>query len=542
MPGIDGGHLIAKSLKRNGVEQIFTLCGRHIMGIYEGCRDEGIRIIDFRHEQAAAFAAEGWSKVTGTPGVCIATAGPGVTNTVTPVANAFRNSTPLVVIGGRHEICEQDLGAAQELNHLEYMQPITKWARRILQTERIPDYINQAFRQAAAPAFGPVFLEVPLDVIENRTEETELHFGPCDNIWRNKRCDPALIEQAAVLISQSQRPVILAGSSIWWCGAAQELRKLAEHIGSPVYLNSMGRGSLPPFHPLIFTGSRRFALSESDLVLVAGAPLDFRLGYGRPPGFNPAAAVIQIDIAEEELGKNRSIDLGICADIKPVLRQLYECLTTSYYTSDSQVKPFRLEWLGRIREKEEIQHKIELPELFSDAVPVHAARLCKEIQDFIDQDTVIIVDGGEIGKHAGHILKVHRPGYWLDPGPMGTLGIGTGYGIACKLARPQTKVIIIHGDGSFGLNPMEFDTMVRHNIKVVSVVANDGFWGQVKNLQNSVYGRSLGAALSQQTRYDKLVESLGGYGELVERPQDIRPALQRAFDSEKPACINVITS
>ena len=533
MSEIDGGHLVAKALKKEGVEYIFSLSGAHIRTIYDGCVDEGIEIIDVRHEQAAAFAAEGWAKVTGRPGVCVVTGGPGVPNTVTAVANALRGSSPMIVIGGGDPVAEMELGRPQQLSHIEYMQPITKWARRVLETRRIPEYLSMAFREAIGPKPGPAFLEVPRDVAEGTVDEADVLFPTKYRTEARPQGDPVLVREAAILLSTAQRPVVIAGSSVWWSQAAKELREFVESVGAPLFLNAMGRGSIPPDHPLLFSLARRFALSEADVVAVIGTPLDFRLGYGRPPTFSEEAKVIQIDFEATDIGKNRPIEVGISGDVRAVLGQI---------TQEIQGRPGQeSEWVRELRERESSIRKEDEPALNSNAIPIHPLRLCREIRDFLDREATVIGDGGDIVSFAARSLNIYYPGHWLDPGPMGCLGVGTGYAMAAKLARPQEQVLIVSGDGSFGLNGMEFDTMARHDIPVVSVIGNDGSWGQEKHGHITQYGRAVGVELRQATRYDKMVESLGGHGEYVERPEDIRPALERAFASGKPACVNVLT-
>jgi len=533
MARIDGGHLIAKALKQEGVRYIFTLSGFHIMPIYEGCVDEGIGIIDCRHEQAAAFAAEGWAKVTGRPGICVATGGPGVPNTVTPVANASKNSSPLIVIGGGDPVAEVDMGSAQELSHIEYMKPITKWAKRVVETRRIPEYVAAAFRQAIGPEPGPAFLEIPLDICHGEVDEADVVYPAQYRTEARAHGDPAIVREAARLLLKAERPVVVAGSSVWWCQAAQELRELVERAGTPIFTTSLARGSVPPDHPLLFSLSRRFALSQADVVAVVGAPLDFRLGYGRPPTFGAEARVIQIDFRAVDIGKNRPVEVGISGDLGAVLRQLSQEMPAP------SAEPSK--WVRQLREQEDAARQRDEAFLNSDAVPIHPLRLCREIRDFLDPNATVIGDGGDIVSFAARVLRIYYPGHWLDPGPMGTLGIGTGYAMAAKLARPNEQVIIVNGDGSFGLSAMEYHTMARHGIQVVSVIGNDGSWGQVKHGQLTQYGRALGVELGQTARYERLVESLGGHGEYVERTEDIRPALERAFASGRPACVNVIT-
>ncbi len=535
MAQIDGGHLVARMLAQEGVKYIFTLCGGHISPIYEGCADEGIGVIDVRHEQAAAHAAEGWAKVTGQPGVAVVTAGPGVTDTVTAVANAFQAPSPMILIGGRSPLAQWEMGALQEIDHVEFLKPITRWARAVLETRRIPEYLSIAFRHACAPKPGPAFLEIPMDVLNGSVEESQVVFPNKYRTEARPQGDPDLVEKAAELLLAAQRPVAIGGGSIWRCQASGELRQFIEMANVPVFLNGMGRGSVPPDHPLFFSYCRNFALGQADVVLISGAPFDFRLGYGRPPAFHPDARVIQIELDATDIGRNRAVEVGIVGDVKHVLRQL----TQEY----SRRAPMRKEpaWVERLKQAEARIQQAEEPYLNSDAVPIHPLRLCKEVRNFLDRDATVIGDGGEIVQFASRVLAAYYPGHWLDPGQLGCLGVGTGFAMAAKLARPDKQVLIMNGDGSFGLNAMEFDTMVRHCLPVVSVIGNDGAWGQMKHGYLARYGRCVGVELAPGTRYDKMVGALGGYGEFVERPEDIRPALERAFASERPACVNVIT-
>nr|BBH93448.1 hypothetical protein KTA_16470 [Thermogemmatispora argillosa] len=529
-----GGWLVAKILKREGVEVVFTLSGGHIAAIYDGCVREGIRVIDTRHEQAAVHAAEGWAKCTRRPGVALLTAGPGVTDGVTGVANAYLAGSPVLVIGGAAPLSLWDRGALQEMNQIDLLRPITKWARTVHETGRIPEYVAAAFRQMLNGKPGPVFLEIPMDVLNNLADTDNVtdpgepqSYRPAGPIQPT----PDQVEKAAALLEQAERPVIMAGSAVWWCDASEALRELAERIQAPVYLNGAGRGCLPPTHPLFFSASRRKALEGADTILAIGTRMDFRLNHGRPPLIPAEARLIWFDLAGEDIGVNRGADVGLVGDVGLAMRQVA-----------AASKPYSGEraWLRFIREEEARAWERDAAALNSDAVPIHPMRLCKEIRDFIDEETTVIGDGGDIVSYGGRVINVYRPGYWLDAGPMGTLGTGTGFAMAAQLARPGKRVLILHGDGAFGLNGMEFESMVRHKLPVVSVIGNDGAWGQIKHPQKALIGHATAAELAPGIRYDKMVEALGGYGELVERPEEIRPALERAFASGLPACINVL--
>jgi acetolactate synthase-1/2/3 large subunit len=533
---IHGGWLVAKILKREGVEVVFTLSGGHIAGIYDGCVREGIRVVDTRHEQAAVHAAEGWAKVTRKPGVAILTAGPGVTDGVTGVANACLAGSPVLVIGGAAPLGLWDRGALQEMNQLDLLRPITKWARTVHETARLGEYTASAFRQMLSGKPGPVFLEMPMDVLNNFAD-TDTLFDPGEpehyRYTGKIAPDPQMVEKAAALLGQAERPVIMAGTAVWWCDAAEPLRELAERISAPVYLNGAGRGCLPPTHPLFFSASRRKALEGADTILAIGTRMDFRLNHGQPPLIPANAHLLWFDLAAEDVGVNRGAAVGLVGDVGLSMRQVASA------TKQRKGGP-EDEWLASIREAERKSLERDEAALNSDAVPIHPMRLCREIRDFIDEETTVVGDGGDIVSYGGRIINVYRPGYWLDAGPMGTLGAGTGFAMAAQLARPGQKVLILHGDGAFGLNGMEFESMVRQKLPVVSIIGNDGAWGQIKHPQRAIVGHTTAAELSPGIRYDKMVEALGGYGELVERPEEIRPALERAFASGLPACVNVL--
>jgi acetolactate synthase-1/2/3 large subunit len=530
---IHGGWLVAKILKREGVEVVFTLSGGHIAAIYDGCKREGIRVVDTRHEQAAVHAAEGWAKCTRTPGVAIVTAGPGVTDGVTGVANAYLAGSPVLVIGGAAPLSLWDRGALQEMNQIDLLRPITKWARTVHETARLGEYTASAFRQMMNGKPGPTFLEMPMDVLNNLAD-TDTLFDPGEPAFYRyggrTAPDPDMVVKAAALLEKARRPVIMAGTAVWWCDAAEPLRHLAERINAPVFLNGAGRGCLPPSHPLFFTASRRRALEGADTILAIGTRMDFRLNHGQAPLIPAAANVIWFDLAGEDVGVNRGAAVGLVGDVGLSMRQV-TAATPQLAEGD---------WLAYIRAEERNALGRDEAALSSDAVPIHPMRLCREIRDFIDEDTTVVGDGGDIVSYGGRVINVYKPGYWLDPGPMGCLGAGTGFAMAAQIARPGEKVLILHGDGAFGLNGMEFESMVRQNLPVVSIIGNDGAWGQIKHPQKAILGHATAAELSPGIRYDKIVEALGGYGELVEKPEDIRPALERAFASGLPACVNVL--
>ena len=530
---VHGGMLVAKILKREGVEVVFTLSGGHIAAIYDGCLREGIRVVDTRHEQAAVHAAEGWAKATRKPGVALLTAGPGVTDGITGLANAYLAGSPVLVIGGAAPQGLWDRGALQEMGQIELVRPITKWARSVHESARLSEYTAMAFRQMLSGKPGPAFLEMPMDILSSLVEdETAFDPGePASYRYQGRTApDPVMLEQAVALLEQARRPVIMAGTAVWWCDAAEPLRQLAEKLNAPVYLNGAGRGCLPPTHPLFFSNSRRKALEGADTILAVGTRMDFRLNHGQPPLIPAATNVIWLDLAAEDVGVNRGAQAALVGDVGLSMGQLAQ---------GTKQLPAG-EWLDFIRAQEEKGQERDTAALNSDAVPIHPMRFCREIRDFIDEDTTVVGDGGDIVSYAGRVINVHKPGYWLDSGPMGCLGTGTGFAMAAQLARPGKRVLMVYGDGSFGLNGMEFESMVRQKLPIVAIIGNDGAWGQIKHPQRAMIGHATAAELSPGIRYDKMVEALGGYGELVERPQDIRPALERAFASGLPACVNVL--
>ena len=528
-----GGLLVAEMLKREGVEIVFTLSGGHIAAIYDGCLRRGIRVIDTRHEQVAVHAAEGWAKVTRRPGVALLTAGPGVTDGMTGIANAWMGNSPILVFGGAAPVANWDQGALQELHHLDFVQPVTKWARTVTQTNRLAEYTAMAFREALSDRPGPVFLECPMDVLNNIIPASEATI-PATGYRTSARPqgDSREIERAAELLRQAERPLIFAGTTVWWDDAAAPLRELAERAQAPVFLNGSGRGSLPPDHPLFFSLARRSALGNADVIVLAGTKLDFRLNYGKPPLIPEQAKIIWLETLAEDIGVNRGADVGIAGDTGANMRLIAEALGTALRHGD---------WLAGLRAQEQQALEAQEALMASDATPIHPLRLCREMRDALDRDAYVIGDGGDIVSFGARVLNAWEPGHWLDAGPMGTLGAGTGYAIATKLAHPDKQVAILFGDGAFGLNGMEFESMARHNLPVVAVIGNDGQWAQIKHPQKALLGHSTAADLAPGIRYDRMVEALGGYGELVTRPEDIRPAIERAFASGKPACVNVLT-
>jgi len=534
MGTLTGGQLVARMLRKEGVGTAFTLSGLHIAPIYVGCVDEGIRLVDTRHEQAAAHAADAWARLTRGLGVCIVTAGPGVTGTVTAVANAWAASVPLLVLGGAAPTFNQGRGSLQEMPQTQLFAGITKWSDRIPSPELVPSFMAKAFRVARSGRPGPVFLEIPWDVLSNGADEALADETTGYRTDARMAGDPAKVAAAAALLARAERPVLLGGSSVWWDGAPEALSRLAEATGIPVYLNGMGRGCLPPDHPSFFQGSRKEALAQADVVLVVGTPLDFRVGYGTAPTFAQGAKVIQVDVDPTEIGRNRAVDVGIIGDSRSVLEQLAGEAGRGRAWGGAG-------WRKALRGHEADRAAKQRVHEESDQRPIHHFRLAKALDTVAGRSDVTYVgDGGNVVAVAAKVLRVPRPGRWLDPGPLGCLGVGAPFAIAAKLLAPERPVCVVQGDGAFGLNGMDYETAVRFKLPMVVVVGNDAAWGQILIPQRNLYGEDRSPATRlAPTRYDRIVEAMGGRGEHVEDPKDLVPALERAFASGTVSCVDV---
>ncbi|MCH8063468.1 MAG: acetolactate synthase [Chloroflexi bacterium] len=534
MAEIDGGLLFAKALKREGVEYIFTLNGGHIYNLYEGCDKEGIKIIDFRHEQVAAHAAEGWAKVTGKPGVAIVTAGPGVTDAVTGIANAFQAPSPMILIGGNAGIADHLRGGLQDFDSATFLKPITKFSEQIKRVERIPEYVANAFRSATSGVPGPAYLEIPIDIVNGKCEEDDVRYPQRYRTEARAYGDPAYVKRMADIIENTERPMVLAGSDVWWTDASQELREFIEMIDSPVFLNAMGRGSLPSDHPNLGSLGRRYGMVKSDTVILIGTPIDFRLSYGSDTLFPQNPKLIEIMMDGNKIGLNRDVDVGIVGDTKAVLQQVMDELQSRGYKSPGKA------WVEEVVTEDRALKAADEEMLNSTQTPIHPMRVMKELRDFLDRDATVIGDGGDIVTFAARVLNINEPGHWLDPGQFGCLGAGSGFAAAAQLARPGKQVCIVYGDGGFGLTGFDVESYVRFNLPIVSVLGNNGAWNQTTQGVVRRGGQALGTYLSQETNYAKIMEGMGGYGERVTDPEQIRPALERAFGSGRPALLDVV--
>ncbi|CAN5563359.1 acetolactate synthase [soil metagenome] len=522
-----GGRLVAQALRSRGVSHLFTLSGGHLFSIYDGCKEEGIEIIDVRHEQTAVFAAEGFAKATRTPGVAALTAGPGVTNGMSAIATALYNRSPVTVLGGRAPEMRWGSGSLQEIDHLPFVSPLVKSAQTVKETTAIAQVTADAIDLAMSHPGGPTFVDYPLDVVFMEGEaEVPRPASPSSEI-------AVVAEEAAELLAGAERPAIMAGTGLYWAHGEEALQKLAEQLGAPVFLNGMGRGCLPADHELAFSRARGKGLKEADVALAIGLPLDFRLGFGQ--SFGEETKLLWLDSAPNALERNRKPDFEMVGDIASVLETL--CELTSSGADRARVRP----WTQSLRELETDKREAERGELDDDRAPLHPMRIYRELAQVLDRDAIVIGDGGDFVSYAGKVVDTYQPGCWMDPGPYGCLGAGPGQAIGAKLAHPDRQVALLLGDGAFGFAGMEFDTMARHGIPVVGIIGNNGIWALEHHPMKFLYGYSVAAELRPGTPYEKIAEALGCHSELVSEPSELKPALERAFESGKPALVNVLT-
>jgi acetolactate synthase-1/2/3 large subunit len=525
---IHGGQVMARALKAEGVDVVFTLSGGHIVGFLDGCVQEGIRIVDVRHEQAAAHAAEAYTRLTGRLGVAAVTAGPGVTDSVTAVANAWFARTPMLLIGGRHFIRQELKGGLQEMDHPALFGPITAWSATAWQVDRLADYVATAARHAFSGRGAPVFLDVPMDVQFDMIEEGSIAWPSHYRAAQEQGVDSATLAAIQKAIGEAERPVIFAGAGSQ-PGSENRLVELAELLGAPTYLNSRARGSLPFGHPLLGNHSRSMAMAECDLLLALGVDWDFRTNYGEK--VNPEATVIHIDLEPSRIGWNRAAHLGAVADPIRVVAQLVD---------SGGLAATRSPWVERVMASD-LDRQAALAEEADKApdTPVNAQKFASEVGRFFGTDSIVSVDGGDIVSTTARWLQISNPGHVLDPGPFGTLGTGVPFALAAKVVYPEKLVGIVFGDGAFGFNGFEYDTLVRLGLPVVGVMGNDGVWGNIKTFHRMLYPDRVVAADLGRRPYHEVVRALGGYGELVTDASQIAPALERARASGLPALVNV---
>ena len=523
---ISGGHLVAKALKNEGIDTIFTLCGGHIIDIYDGCIDEGIRIIDVRHEQVAAHAADGYSRQTLKTGCVVTTAGPGCTNAVTGIANAFRAESPILHIGGQGALTQHKMGSLQDLPHVDLMTPITKFSAGVRSTERIADMVSMACRECHNGAPGPSYLEIPRDILDAKIELKNARI-PKPNAYRastNAVGDLADIDRLAGLLANAKRPCALFGTQVWTSGSTDAAIEFIRAFNLPAYFNGSARGTLPPGDVNHFGRTRRTAFNNADLILIVGAPFDFRMGYGRR--LRADATVVQIDMDYRTVGKNRDISLGLVGNPGAILRATVEAAGKNTCANSIE----RRNWLSEL-ETEEIERTEKLKQLFlSERKPIHPYRVAWEINKFLTDDTIYIGDGGDVVTISAQAVQPRTPGHWMDPGPLGTLGVGTSFSLASKLAHPHKEVLCYYGDGSFGMTAFDMETANRFGAPYIAVIGNNSAMNQIRYGQIAKYGEERGdiGNLLGDVQFSKFAQMLGGYGEEVRDPELIAPALLKA--------------
>ncbi len=523
-----GGRLAAARLAANGAKTVFTLSGGHLFSLYDGIKSEGLSLIDVRHEQTAAFAAEGWAKVTRTPGVAALTAGPGVTNGMSAMGSALTNRSPMVVIGGRAPAMRWGQGSLQEIDHLPFVAPLTRYAHTAEGPADIQPSLDAAFAAAQGPPGGPAFLDISLDHVFMEAEPGTAAPAP---LPAESPVDGADLERAIALLRAAERPVVMAGTDLYWGHAETQLVAFAEALRTPVFTNGQARGCIPADHDLAFSRVRSQALKGADVALVVGVPMDFRLGFGG--SFGPETTIITLQRAPFDAKPPRAADVALVGDIAAALDSLAAAMAGASGHDAAN--------LAALREAETTAREAQRAELTSDQVPLHPMRIYGDLVDVLGRDAIVICDGGDFASYAGQVLDRYEPGTWLDPGPFGCLGAGPGYALAAKLAHPDREVVILYGDGAFGFSAIEYDTLVRHGVHVVGVMGNNGIWALEKHPMEFIYGYSLAADLIPETRYDQLVTALGGHGELVREPSALRPALEKALGGSGPALLNVLT-
>jgi acetolactate synthase-1/2/3 large subunit len=519
-----GGELALAALRAYGVTEMFTLSGAHVFPLYDAAHKAGMPIYDVRHEQSAVFAAEAVAKLQRRPGLAVLTAGPGVTNGISGLTSAYFNGSPVLVLGGRAPAFRWGAGSLQEIDHVPLVAPVTKYAATVGDTASIPTEVARALAATINSHRGPVFLDVPLEVLfssDDAAPPIAADLAPIEP-------DPDDVRRAGALLATAERPVIIAGSDVWAGDAVAALRAAAEALQVPVFANGMGRGALPPGHPLAFTKARRPALNEADVVAVIGTPLDFRLGFGE---FG-AAQVIHIVDAPDQRASHVETAVSPAGDLHRIL---------SAFADSGGDRADHAEWIEGLRAAEHAGAVRDAEAMAADTDPIKPARVYGELRKLLADDAVTIGDGGDFVSYAGRYLEPARPGTWLDPGPYGCLGTGMGYAMGARVTYPDRQVCVLMGDGAAGFSLLDVEALVRQRLPVVIVVGNNGIWGLEKHPMRAMYGYDVAADLQPGLRYDGVVTALGGAGETVARSADLGPALERAFGSGVPYLVNVLT-
>ncbi|KND61899.1 Acetolactate synthase large subunit [Candidatus Burkholderia verschuerenii] len=539
---VSGGHLVARALKNEGVDTIFTLCGGHIIDIYDGCVDEGIRIIDVRHEQVAAHAADGYARQTGKLGRVVTTAGPGCTNAVTGVATAFRSESPILHIGGQGALSQHKMGSLQDLPHVDMMSAITKFAATVPSTERVADMVSMAAREAFNGAPGPAYLEIPRDVLDREIDVTKAVIPQPGRYRASTKSigDPQAVEALADLLVNSERPAILYGQQVWTARGHEEAIALLRGLDVPGYFNGASRGLLPPGDSHHFDRTRSQAFAKADLIVIVGTPFDFRMGYGKR--ISKDLKLVQIDMDYRTVGKNRDIDFGLVGDPGAILGAALQAASGRLKNDKRQA---RQAWMRELSAAEEAATAKLMPLFTSDASPIHPYRVAHEINQFLSDDTIYIGDGGDVVTISAQAVRPRKPGQWMDPGALGSLGVSTGFAIAAGLANPEKEVLCYYGDGAFSMTSFDMETANRFGVPYIAVIGNNSAMNQIRYGQLAKYGEERGNVgnLLSDVPYGRFAEMLGGYGEEVREASKIAGALQRARESVaktgKSAVINI---
>ncbi|HEY6280007.1 MAG TPA: acetolactate synthase [Streptosporangiaceae bacterium] len=547
-PARHGGAQAVAAAQRHGVTTMFTLSGGHVFPLYDGAVKAGppMRLVDVRHEQTAVFAAEATARLTRRPGLAVLTAGPGVTNGISAITTAHFNGSPVVVLAGRAPDFRWGSGSLQEIDHPQLLTPVTKRAFTGHAAGQAGAAVDEAFRLAATPHRGPVFLDFALEALFGEAPADgpgPATAGPGSAGAAGPGPGLAAVAAIATLLAGASRPVLVLGSDVWLGGAETAARAAAEELRLPVITNGQGRGILPAGHDLLVTRARSVAFAEADLVIVAGTPLDFRLGYGEFGGRGgaPAAQVVHVADAPDQLATHHLLAASAAGDLAEFFTMLPGALGATAGAGVRAAHRWPESWLPRLQAARAGAMAADGSLLASDADPIHPMRVYGELARLLDDDAVVIGDGGDFVSYAGKYIEPRQPGGWLDPGPYGCLGTGLGYAIAARIARPSAQVVLLLGDGAAGFSLMDADTLVRHRLPVVMVCGNNGIWGLEKHPMQALYGYDVVADLQPRCRYDEVVRALGGAGEIVTRPGQITPALQRALASGVPYLVNVIT-
>ena len=538
---VSGGHLVAQALKNEGVDTIFTLCGGHIIDIYDGCVDEGIKIVDVRHEQTAAHAADGYARQTGKLGCVVTTAGPGCTNAMTGVACAFRAETPMLHIGGQSSLTQHKMGSLQDLPHVDMMQPITKMSSGVYSTERVADMVAMAARECFNGAYGPSYLEIPRDILDAEIDRSKAVI-PAPGRYRASTKsigDPADIERLADLLVKAERPAILFGTQVWNCRGHEAAIELIRTLNIPGYFNGSARGTLPPGDPHYYNRTRSAAFKEADVIVIVGAPFDFRMGYGKR--ISADATLVHIDQSYATVGKNRDVSLGLAGDPGAILSAVTQAASGRVDNGSAS----RQGWMDKLRDMEGKATDKLMPLFMSENTPIHPYRVAWEINEFLTDDTIYIGDGGDVVTISAQAVQPRRPGHWMDPGALGALGVGTGFAMAAGLAHPQKEVLCYYGDGSFGMTAFDMETADRFGAPYIAVIGNNSAMNQIRFGQITKYGEQRGNVGNKlgDVPFSKFGEMIGGYGEEVHDPAQIQPALLRAREfvqtNRRSAVINI---